>query len=87
MVPHLIKAQSAYKNIRIHLLHTPRGMCAHTPRQTHTPRHHHPLHTHTHIHAHTHTQSFVYMQQYYIQLSVSTVWVHNVSVILKPVII
>ena len=84
MVPHLIKAQSAYKNIRIHLLHTPRCMCAHTPRQTHTPRHHHPLHTYMH----THTQSFAYMQQYYIQeLSVSTVWMHNVSVILKSVII
>ena len=47
MVPHLVRAQSTYKDIRIHSFHhthTHTHMCAHT--QTHK---------HTHTHACTHT--------------------------------
>ena len=56
---HLIRAQSAYKNIRIHLLHTPRGMCAHPPRYTHPNRHTHPDTTTPSTHTHTHTHTII----------------------------
>ena len=72
MVPHLIKAQSAYKNIRIHLLHT--------------PRHHHPLHTymHTHTQSFAYMQQY-YIQE--LSVSTVWMHNDNVSVILKSVII
>ena len=55
MVPHLVRAQGAYKDIRIYSFHH-----AHTHTHTHslslTPTHSHTLSlTHTHTHAHTHT--------------------------------
>ena len=40
MAPHLVRAQSAYKDIRIHsfhLIHTHTQMHAHTHTHTHTP--------------------------------------------------
>ena len=50
MVPHLARAQSAYKDVKIHSFHH-----THTHTQTHTPRYTHTGHTHTHTHIHTHT--------------------------------
>ena len=44
MAPHLVRAQSAYKDIRIHSFYH-RHVCTHT---------HTPPHTHTRAHAHTH---------------------------------
>ena len=64
MVPHLVRAQSTYKDIRIdsfHLkhthTHTPRCVHAHT--QTHA---HPPTHTHTHPDACTHTPRHTHMR-------------------------
>ena len=53
MVPHLVRAQSAYKDIRIHSFHQ-------THTHTHTHMHmctHTHTYTHTHIHTHTHTHT------------------------------
>ena len=44
MAPHLVKAQSAYKDIGIHSFHH-----THTHARTHTHAHT-QIHTHTHIH-------------------------------------
>ena len=59
MAPNLIKAQSVYKNIRLHSFHhTHTHMHAHmhTHACTHTHTHTHTcMHTCTHTHTHTHT--------------------------------
>ena len=71
MVLHLVRAQSAYRDIRICSLHHTRthththththtDACTHTPKHTHTHTHMytHTLSlslTHTHTHTHTHT--------------------------------
>ena len=54
MAPHLARAQSAYKDIRI------RSSYHHHHHHTHTHRHtqtHTDTHTHTHSHTHTHTHT------------------------------
>ena len=50
MAPHLIRAQSAYKDIRVHSFH-------HTHMHTHA---HTCTHMHTHTHAHTHTHMYTH---------------------------
>ena len=50
MVPHLVRAQSAYKDIRIH------SFITHTHTHTHTHRRTR-AHTRTHIHTHAHTHT------------------------------
>ena len=59
IVPHLIRAQSAYSVIRICSFyhthtHTHAHTCTHTHTHTHTPT---PTHTHTHTHTNTHTHT------------------------------
>ena len=63
MAPHFVRAQSAYKDTRIHSyfiththIHTPRCTCAHTQTHTYSPR---CTCTHTQTHTHTHTKMHV----------------------------
>ena len=62
MVPHRIRAWSAYKDIRMcsfHHTHT----CMYTPACTHTCMHTR-MHVHTHTHTHTHTH-YKYMHYWW----------------------
>ena len=57
MAPHLVRARSAYKDIRIRLIFLCLSV-THTHTHTHTLTHSLSLtHTHTHTHSHTHTLS------------------------------
>ena len=51
MAPHLVRARSAYKDIRIRSFYNTRTRaCTHSLARAHT-------HTHTHAHTHTHTHA------------------------------
>ena len=64
MAPHLVKAEGAYKDIRIHSFH-------HTHTHTHIPRHartHPDKHSHAHTQTHTHYSSFMIVMSGYFNL-------------------
>ena len=61
MAPHLVRAQSAYKEIMIHSFHHAPPPHTHTPRRTRARAH---IHTHIHTHTHTHTH-YKYMHYWW----------------------